>query len=336
MLANQSVFSKEFIDAVAEVHRLHRMKLVWLVPPVKSLSVGQGYRPVPNKKVTISGFNTTYFKKAPWSINPNNENQAGENLYRIEVNLISPMEYLRLPSHLAEMARVDKIVALCKGKRDDINGVDGAFTSGSGNHLVLNDSVSRPGEPEVETARTFVGCWSNRDRWLGPMSPQFWHTCMHGNDKVMDYYIDGSTTDYADGLRGNGYWNWPIKFNAITGKMYYNPKINPRSTDEVEAIITNLVTGKIMDEGEYNMGIPGEGRMPALSGVSGLVDNQSWRPTLVRPTLEEVRLPPELRVSTLPTPTPPKNPNKGIAKPRVRPIVNRNKVVPIAKPKKKK
>jgi hypothetical protein len=335
MPANQSAFSKEFIDAVTEVHRLHGMKLRWLVPPVKSLSVGQGYRPVPNKKVTISGFNTTHFKKAPWNINPNNKNQAGENIYRIEVNLISPMEYLRLPSHLAEMARVDKIVALCKGKRDDINGVDGAFTSGSGNHLVLKDSVSRPGEPEVETARTFVGCWSNRDRWSN-LNAEYWDLWMHAQNNVMDYYIDGSTTDYADGLRGNRYWNWPIKFNAITGKMYYNPKINPRSTNEVEAIITDLVTGKIMDEGEYNMGIPGAGRMPALSGVSGLVDNQSWRPTLARPTLEEVKLPPELRVSTLPTAVPPKNPNKGIAKPKKKAPVNRNKTAPISKLKKKK
>ena len=335
MLANQSVFSKEFIDAVAEVHRLHRMKLVWLVPPVKSLSIGQGYRPVPNKKPTISGFNTTYFKKAPWSINPNNENQGGENQYRIEVNLISPMEYLRLPSHLAEMARVDKIVALCKGKRDDIHGVEGAFTSGSGNHLVLKDSVSRPGEPEVETARTFLGCWSQRDRWSPGLNAEYWDLWMRQNN-VMDYYIDGSTTDYADGLRPNQYWNVPIKFNAITGKMYYNPKIAPRSTNEVEAIITDLVTGKIMDEGEYNMGIPGEGRMPALSGVSGLVDNQSWRPTLVRPTLEEVKPPPELKVSPLPTPTPPKNPKMKIANPRVRPVVNRNKVVPIAKLRKRR
>lgn len=327
-------FSKEFIDAVAEVHRLHRMKLVWLVPPVKSLSVGQVYRPVPNKKVTISGFNTTHFKKAPWNINPNNENQAGEKLYRIEVNLISPMEYLRLPSHLAEMARVDKIVALCKGKRDDINGVDGAFTSGSGNHLVLKDSVSRPGEPEVDTARTFVGCWSNRDRWSPGLNAEYWDLWMRATDKVMDYYIDGSTIDYADGLRANGYWNWPIKFNVITGKMYYNPKINPRSTNEVEAIITDLVNGKIMDEGEYNMGIPGAGRMPALSGVPGLVDDQSWRPTLERPTLE-TKPSPGVKAEPLPMVVPSKNPNKGIAKPRVRPIVNRNKVVPIAKPKKK-
>jgi hypothetical protein len=118
--------------------------------------------------------------------------------------------------------------------------------------------------------------------------------------------------------------------------MYYNPKINPRSTNEVEAIITDLVTGKIMDEGEYNMGIPGAGRMPALSGVSGLVDNQSWRPTLARPTLEEVKLPPELRVSTLPTAVPPKNPNKGIAKPKKKAPVNRNKTAPISKLKKKK
>ena len=305
MPANQSAPSKEFIDAVAEVFRLHMIKLRWLVPPVKSLSVGQGYRPVPNKKVTISGFNTTHFKKAPWNINPNNENQAGEKLYRIEVNLISPMEYLRLPSHLAEMARVDKIVALCKGKRDDIKGVEGSFTDGAGNHLVLQDSVSRPGEPEVETARTFLGCWSQRDRWSPGLNAEYWDLWMRATDKVMDYYIDGSTTDYADGLRGNGYWNWPIKFNAITGKMYYNPKINPRSTNEVEAILNNLSTGKVSDQ-------------PLVKD-----------PINTKPS-------PVLKVEPLPTPTPPKNPKMVIAKPRVRLIVNRNKVVPIAKPKKKK
>lgn len=305
MPANQSAPSKEFIDAVAEVHRLHRMKLVWLVPPVKSLSVGQGYRPVPNKKVTISGFNTTHFKKAPWNINPNNENQAGENLYRIEVNLISPMEYLRLPSHLAEMARVDKIVALCKGKRDDIKGVEGAFTDGAGNHLVLQDSVSRPGEPEVEVARTFLGCWSNRDRWSPGLNAEYWDLWMRATDKVMDYYIDGSTTDYADGLRGNGYWNWPIKFNAITGKMYYNPKINPRSTNEVEAILNNLSTGKVSDQ-------------PLVKD-----------PINTKPS-------PVLKVEPLPTAVPPKNPNKGIAKPKKKAPVNRNKTAPISKLKKKK
>ena len=305
MPANQSAPSKEFIDAVAEVHRLHRMKLVWLVPPVKSLSVGQGYRPVPNKKVTISGFNTTHFKKAPWNINPNNENQAGEKLYRIEVNLISPMEYLRLPSHLAEMARVDKIVALCKGKRDDIKGVEGAFTDGAGNHLVLQDSVSRPGEPEVEVARTFLGCWSNRDRWSPGLNAEYWDLWMRATDKVMDYYIDGSTTDYADGLRGNGYWNWPIKFNAITGKMYYNPKINPRSTNEVEAILNNLSTGKVSDQ-------------PLVKD-----------PINTKPS-------PVLKVEPLPTAVPPKNPNKGIAKPKKKAPVNRNKTAPISKLKKKK
>ena len=305
MPANQSAPSKEFIDAVAEVHRLHMIKLRWLVPPVKSLSVGQGYRPVPNKKVTISGFNTTHFKKAPWNINPNNENQAGENLYRIEVNLISPMEYLRLPSHLAEMARVDKIVALCKGKRDDINGVDGAFTDGAGNHLVLQDSVSRPGEPEVETARTFLGCWSQRDRWSPGLNAEYWDLWMRATDKVMDYYIDGSTTDYADGLRGNGYWNWPIKFNAITGKMYYNPKINPRSTNEVEAILNNLSTGKVSDQ-------------PLVKD-----------PINTKPS-------PVLKVEPLPTAVPPKNPNKGIAKPKKKAPVNRNKTAPISKLKKKK
>lgn len=304
MRAEQSAFSQEFIDAVAEVFRLHMMKLRWLVPPVTSLSVGQGYRPVPDKKRTISGFNTTGFKRAPWNINPNNENQAGENLYRIEVNLISPMEYLRLPSHLAEMARVDKIAALCKGKRDDIKGVEGAFIDGAGNHLVLQDSVSRPGEPEVETARTFLGCWSNRDRWIGPMSPEYWDNWMSGNDKVMDHYIDGSTTDYADGLRANGYWNWPIKFNAVTGKMYYNPKINPRSTNEVEAILNNLSTGKVSDQ-------------PLVKD-----------PINTKPS-------PVLKVEPLPTAVPPKDPKMKIAKPRVRPVVNRSKVVPIAKPKAK-
>lgn len=304
MPANQSAPSKEFIDAVAEVFRLHMIKLRWLVPPVKSLSVGQGYRPVPNKKVTISGFNTTHFKKAPWNINPNNENQAGEKLYRIEVNLISPMEYLRLPSHLAEMARVDKIVALCKGKRDDIKGVEGSFTDGAGNHLVLQDSVSRPGEPEVETARTFLGCWSQRDRWSPGLNAEYWDLWMRATDKVMDYYIDGSTTDYADGLRGNGYWNWPIKFNAITGKMYYNPKINPRSTNEVEAILNNLSTGKVSDQ-------------PLVKD-----------PINTKPS-------PVLKVEPLPTAVPPKNPNKDIAKPKKKAPVNRNKTAPISKLKKK-
>ena len=240
------------------------------------------------------------------------------------------------------MARVDKIVALCKGKRDDIKGVEGAFTSdgGYGKHLLLKDSVSRPGEPEVDTAHTFRACWSQRDRWSPGLNAEYWDLWMHAR-KEMDYYIDGSTTDYADGLRPNQYWNAPIKFNAITGKMYYNPKIAPRSTNEVEAIITDLVTGKIMDQGEYSMGIPGqdvnyEGRFPALRGVPILVDNQSWRPTLARPTLEEVKLPPELRVSTLPTAVPPKNPNKGIAKPKKKAPVNRNKTAPISKLKKKK
>jgi hypothetical protein len=304
-MLNQSAFSKEFIDAVDEVFRLHMMKLRWLVPPVKSLSVGQGYRPVPNKKRTISGFNTTHFKRAPWNINPNKENEAGENIYRIPVNLISPMDYLRLPSHLAEMARVDKIAALCKGKRDDIKGVEGAFTDGAGNALVLQDSVSRPGEPEIESVRTFLGCWSNRDRWMGPMSPEYWDDWMSGNDKVMDHYIDGSTTDYADGLRGNGYWNWPIKFNAVTGKMYYNPKINPRSTNEVETILNNISSGKVSDQ-------------PAVKD-----------PINTKPS-------PVLTPEPLPATTPPKNPNKDIAKPKKKAHVNRNKAVPISKLKKKK
>jgi hypothetical protein len=83
------------------------------------------------------------------------------------------------------------------------------------------------------------------------------------------------------------------------------------------------------------MGIPEAGRMPALSGVPGLVDDQSWRPTLDRPILETKPYP-GLKAEVLPTATPLKNPNKNIAKPKKKAPVNRNKTVPISKLKKKK
>lgn len=62
------------------------------------------------------------------------------------------------------------------------------------------------------------------------------------------FFADGSIQRYSGGLRSGEYWNWPLKFDAIKGKVYYDPKVNPRSSDDVEAILRGLSTGKIKDE----------------------------------------------------------------------------------------
>lgn len=289
---------KDFIGAVNEVLRLHLLKLSWLVPPLKSLSLGQGYRLPSNQKMREAGFNTTGYKN--WDGQVRNQNQAmGEKIYFAKAVLIDPREYLRLPSHLAEMARVDKFAAMCGMKREE-------------EKMPLGDIIPRTGlspvpsigEVVINGVRVFLGAWHGRDRWLGGFDPERWEQQMYP-DLETSFWADGSIQRYSGGLRSGEYWNWPVKFDAVNGKMYYDPKVNPRSSDDVEAILRGLSTGKI--KGEQPV-------MPAASEPKPPVPQAEPKPTSSVPSYV------------------PKIP---VAKQAKKPFPKRNTVKPVPKLKKK-
>lgn len=233
-------FDKDFIDAVNEVLRLHVIKLRWLVPPLKSLSLGQGYRLPSDQKMRVAGFATYSYKN--WDGQVRSENQAvGENIYYAKAVLIDPREYLRLPSHLAEMARVDKFAAMCGMTREEEKMPLGDIQP----HMGLSPTPAI--SVVIDSVRVFLAAWHGRDAWLGGMGPERWEQQMYPQLETA-FFADGSIQRYSGGLRSGEYWNWPLKFDAIKGKMYYDPKVNPRSSDDVEAILRGLSTGKIKDE----------------------------------------------------------------------------------------
>ena len=232
---------KDFVDAVNEVIRLHGIKLMWLVPPLKSLSLGQGYRLPSDQKMRVAGFATYSYKN--WDGQVRSEDQAvGENIYYAKAVLIDPREYLRLPSHLAEMARVDKFAAMCGMTREE-------------ERMPMQDTMPRRGlspipaiEPVIiEGVKLFQATWHGRDRWWPGFNAERWEQQMYPQLENA-FFADGSIQRYSGGLRSGEYWNWPLKFDAIKGKVYYDPKVNPRSSDDVEAILRGLSTGKIKDE----------------------------------------------------------------------------------------
>lgn len=269
------VRTPEFDAAVAEVARLHFIKLRWLVPPLKSLSLGQGNRLPAGEKLRENGLNYA----------------TNEKLYVAKAVLIDPREYLRLPSHLEEMARVDKFASICGTNRENPLGL----------------SPQPVIDPIVDGTRVFLGAWSGAggfrgwglpevtpDRWIGWMSPSI----------ETGFYGDGAIIEYSGGMRSGSYWNWPFKFE--NNKPYYNPKINPRSSNDVEAILKGLASGKVSNQPTV---------CPPYSPPPPVVPQEEKKPT-----------------NTVITP---RNQSKPVAKPVPKVMRKRNTIVPIPLPKRR-
>ena len=266
----------DFVDAVAEFTKTLAIKFKWLVPPLKSMSLGQGLRlRVGEKLKEEDGMSYS----------------SNEKSYRATAMLIDPREYIRLPSHLAEMARVDKFASLCGTTRDNPLGIECLGK-------VLVDYV-----PVFVGAYRLPGDFANwgpeqitYDKYLGFMLGGF----------STHFYANGDPVAYSGGLRGNSYWNWPLKYDAINRKYYYDPKTNPRSADDVEAILKGLSSGKITNQ-----------------------------PTVCPPYLPPPPVVPQEEKKPTNTVITPRNKSMPVAKPVPKVTRKRNTIVPIPLPKRR-
>ena len=265
----------DFIDAVAEFTKTLAIKLRWLVPPLKSLSLGQGYWLPEGVKLREAGMSYS----------------SNEAVYMANALLIDPREYIRLPSHLAEMARVDKFASLCGTTRDNPLG------------------IKCLGQVLVDYVPIFVTSYKLNCGFKNYSQPEQitydkYMVWMNGGDSETFFFKDGAISDYSGGLRSGSYWGWPLKYDGINKKYYYDPKTNPRSADDVEAILKGLASGKITNQ-----------------------------PTAYHPYLPPPPVVPQKEKKPTNTVITPRNKSMPVAKPVPKRTFKRNTIVPIALPK---